>query len=822
MPHRKLITVACASACMATGASNAVAEERQQSALEEIVVTARFRDENVNDLGVSIKAMTGDQLGARGIDSVSDLSRLTASLSIQERGPNRNEISIRGVGRSLYQQDLTAAPPNIGIYFDDVPVNVIVGSQIDIRSLDLDRVEVVRGPQGTLYGEGAQGGAIRYFSRDPDLTDFGGKVEASANSIEDGGSDFGGNFTVNVPLVEGKAGLRLSAGRTAYDGFFDNTYDDAEDLDGYVANTFRSVLLIEPDERWRIRLSGHYEDFEQEAFNSTNPQDPDSREFGFAGTADNSVREESAILSSNIQYEFNKLTIESITSHYTRERQRHVLDHYFTNAELVGVHFLDEFGISQAVFGGPFPITDQGVDSVDEFEWSQFSQEFRFVSNLDGRFNFVAGAFYREFEFDLSAATMSTLFPTQLPLYLENLTALGIPFGTPPASPSSNKGILARQLGLVGIPQLNYAPERSTTGNDGEQVSVFGEVTLDVSDTIKLIGGLRWHKEDIDLDAEESAASILNSLSPVVPFPFSGEANIDVLLPKASLEWRPVDALLTYATYSEGVRNGNVNGGVGFFVSQPGVSREAAEAAASFDEETVRSYEIGLKNSFLDERLSLNLAAFYTEIDDVQGTAQIVDQASGYVVGATANVGDGHTQGFEVELQFAMNDFVRLFAGGNWTEAEIDEVFSNPVLDVSIQEGQRMPFIPDSTFAAGLDANHPLTTGWELFGNATFTYTGEYTTFVNGEEGSRTNPELGNFSVVDLSVGVRNEEWSVDLRVNNVFDKIELIQASPTTAFIEQAIGGFAFLPAGTPLDNYDDYQINRPRTFVLTARYQF
>ena len=133
-----------------------------------------------------------------------------------------------------------------------------------------------------------------------------------------------------------------------------------------------------------------------------------------------------------------------------------------------------------------------------------------------------------------------------------------------------------------------------------------------------------------------------------------------------------------------------------------------------------------------------------------------------------------------------------------------------------------MPFIPDSTFAAGLDANHPLTTGWELFGNATFTYTGEYTTFVNGEEGSRTNPELGNFSVVDLSVGVRNEVWSVDLRVNNVFDKIELIQASPTTAFIEQAIGGFAFLPAGTPLDNYDDYQINRPRTFVLTARYQF
>ncbi len=128
--------------------------------IEEVLVTARYREESIQDIGASIKAISTRELDERGVNTISALAALTPSLSNQERGPNRNEISIRGIGRSLFQQDLTISSPNIGVYFDDVPVNVVVGSQMDIRNLDLARVEVVRGPQGTLYGEGAEGGAV--------------------------------------------------------------------------------------------------------------------------------------------------------------------------------------------------------------------------------------------------------------------------------------------------------------------------------------------------------------------------------------------------------------------------------------------------------------------------------------------------------------------------------------------------------------------------------------------------------------------------------------------------------------------------------------
>ena len=391
---------------------------------EEIVVTARFREESVQDIGASIASMTSEDFERKGINSISELSSLVPSLNIQERGPNRNEISIRGIGRSLFQQDLTPAPPNIGVYFDDVPVNVVVGSQLDIRSLDLHRVEVVRGPQGTLYGEGAQGGAIRYFSNDPDFSDFsdfGLDLSVNANSVTDGSTEYGGTVTVNVPFADQAAALRLSMGRYAQDGWVDNSFDGGSNNNDYEATVFRGVLLFEPNDNWRVRLSGHFEDFEQGSFISVNPQDPDSREFCCAGTSDNFVEEDSTILSAKVSYEFEKFTVESITSYYERNRERRVFDHFFTNNELVTTFFLDFFGASAAVFGGPFPINDPAVHSLNDFGWEQFSQEFRIVSNFEGRINFVAGAFYRDFEFDQTATTESDLFASELPFYLGNL-----------------------------------------------------------------------------------------------------------------------------------------------------------------------------------------------------------------------------------------------------------------------------------------------------------------------------------------------------------------------------------------------------------------
>jgi outer membrane receptor protein involved in Fe transport len=185
--------------------------EAGRDALEEIVVTARYREASVQDLGISIRAFDEDELNRLGITDLSGLARFTPSLNIQERGPNRNEMNIRGVSNFLVTQDLVPSSRPVGMYLDESPVNTLGGSQMDVRVWDLERVEVLRGPQGTLFGEGSSAGAVRYFTRDPDLSRFEGRIEAEALSASGGDTAFNVRAAVGVPLVDDRLGLRVSA-----------------------------------------------------------------------------------------------------------------------------------------------------------------------------------------------------------------------------------------------------------------------------------------------------------------------------------------------------------------------------------------------------------------------------------------------------------------------------------------------------------------------------------------------------------------------------------------------------------------------------------
>ena len=154
--------------------------------LHEVVVTARFRQESTQNVGESIQAFDNQQIEDLGIHSLEGLAALTPGLDIQDRGPNRHEISIDGVGRSVFQQDRTLSMANVGLYLDDVPIDIPVGAQLDIASFDLQRIEVLRGPQGVLFGAGAEAGAVRYISQSPSLSRLEGTAEAALSSTEGG------------------------------------------------------------------------------------------------------------------------------------------------------------------------------------------------------------------------------------------------------------------------------------------------------------------------------------------------------------------------------------------------------------------------------------------------------------------------------------------------------------------------------------------------------------------------------------------------------------------------------------------------------------
>lgn len=804
--------------------------------LEAVTVTSRFREESTQDIGGSISALSGDDLAAQGIDDVSKLALYTPALDIQDRGPGRNEISIRGIGRSVFQQDLSVSPANIGLYLDDVPINVLQGAQLDVRSFDLNRVEVLRGPQGTLFGEGAQGGAIRYFTKDPVLDEFSGNLEVYAKSVSDGGTDAGARAALNLPIIEDKVGLRVSYNRIADPGYIDNDVDGTEDTNDYSADNYRAVLLAEPTDKLRIRLFGQYEEADQGAFATANG-DPDDLTLLGTSTAGSFVKDESTILSANVSYDFGPVKVESITSSFERTRDRRVVDAFFTNQALL---FRQLFAAIDPVNFGSLAVTQGPVNpaySIDSSTYDQLSQEFRFISQFDGPFNFVAGAFYRDFEFGIEATTESQDVVDMLPIILGNI-ALDQAFNpnsafigfvpTIPANPSTVEAVLGQQLGFTNF---FGAPDTNQISNDGEQISFFVEGTYDLTEQLSVIAGARYHKEDIQTQSIAAAFQGFTGLtgaSPPLNFPDTGTqglgvASVERVLPKVSIEYTPSDSLLLYGLYAEGLRNGNINSGGTATVIAQSFGIDIANEVSVFDEELVRSLEGGIKYQSPSGDLTLNGAIYYNFFEDVQA---FITFAGPPAFGIIDNVGDGHASGFEIEARYNINNNVTAFFGGNYIESQIDDLndlASGGVTFLSgIVEGQPVPFIPEYSATFGLEGRHELgNSGWELNSRAVYSHKGEYTVFVDGLPGSASNPILGDYGVFDVSVGVGNERHSLDLMVTNLFDERQFNQASPTTEILESVVGG-RFVPGDLPRYFMDDFQSQRPRSLTLTLRTKF
>lgn len=772
-----------------------------------ITVTARFREEKAQDIGASIKALSGDELGELGINQVSDLSRITPSLNLQDRGPNRNEISIRGVGRSLFQQDLSVNNPNVGLYVDDVPVNIPYGAQLDMRPFDLQRAEVLRGPQGTLFGEGAQAGAIRFFTKDPNLSEIEGSLELEGNTYTSGSSGGGARLAVSVPIVTDKLALRVVGNHTSRGGYVDNIRDGDKDVNSWNANNLRAVLVAEPTDNFRARFVYMHESFEQDAFGMvTNVDDLD---LDFFTSKDTKIRDKYDIASANLSYDFGPIKAVSITSYQERTRTRNIIEPVFTaQIDIINLFGYKYYGI----------LPEDAPDfsdrrQIDTMRFKQFSQELRLISDLEGPLNFVAGGFYRHYDSSLTGDFSSSVLPLLAPI---NAAAAGIMF-TPPANPSTTASEYAQQIGLQDILGGGNLFSRST--NSAEQVSVFAEIAYEVSDRLKLIGGLRYHHEKLTGTSMDSITDIFNGTP--VAIPFGASTTVSTFLPKASVEYRLSDDVLLYGTYSAGVRNGNINsaGELGAVAELEG--EDAALALAAYSPERTDAFEIGIKGSAIDGRLDFAVAGFYNLISDVQ-TFGLVTVPGGFTVGLTVNAADARTVGFESEFSFDLSNTISIYGGANYVSSEYRKVRDTPGVSLSLYNGKPLPFIPDWGAVFGVNVKVPVSDNWEITGNANYSYTGQYSTFADGEVGSPFNPVIGKFGLFNAGIGIRNDQMSLNLRVDNVFDKREKISVSPITALFG-SFGVFSYLQ--DQLDaglNFDDWQSTPPRSLTATLAFDF
>ncbi|MFC3053256.1 TonB-dependent receptor [Kordiimonas pumila] len=731
--------------------------------MEEVVVTARFREQGVQGISSSIKAFGQSDLQRLGIVDTSDLVRFTPGLNMQERGPNRNEMNIRGVTNFLTTQDNLPSARPVGIYVDDVPVNTLGGSQVEIRAFDLRQVEVLRGPQGTLFGEGASAGAVRYFTQDPDLENVSGSVEAELTNVANGGEDFGLRAALNMPVVQEKLGIRIAGGRYASPGYVD-VVDGDKDINDYSAYFVRGTVLFKPTDALKVRLTGTYDTSKLGSLGLITG-DPSEYQVNLP-VGDDKIKDNYFYLSGNIAYDFGSFVLTSITSYFDRSRNRQVYDQIYS--------------LSNSLTTYPyFGVLDESY-AIDGINYSQFSQEIRFVSQFDGPFQISAGAFYRDFEFTSKDGDV-----------ISNSYLL---FGLPSNS-------LSESLEILGYGDGDADP----FSNAGKQYSVFAEVEYSFNEQWKIIAGLRSHNETIDVFTPAATTVIFGA-----PFglpEISEEVKISTLLPMAALEFHVNNNLLLYARYATGARNGNLNSPATLATMEvfaPGSS----QGFEAYKDDRTETYELGLKSTLLDRKVTFNLAGFYTDYTDMQSAISVAPLGFGLFL----NAGKARNIGVEAEINAHVNEHLRVYGGFSYIEAELGEdLETNQLTGAVLPKGTQLPNTPKTSFNFGGEYTDRISDMLEWYVNTSYVYTGDYvSTF------SATAIPIGDFGILNAGFGVRAEDWSLGFYVSNLTNESDFVSINAfDNAFMAQ---GYT-LPGGV---TFNEQFAQPPRRMRLVFRYNF
>jgi iron complex outermembrane recepter protein len=410
-------------------------------ALEEIIVTATKREERLMDVPLSIQAVTGEQLEQLGAVNFGDYARTVAGISFLDGGPGRSQIFIRGV--STGGDVDTGKESTVAVYIDETPVTE-GSAQPDLKLYDIDRVEVLRGPQGTLYGSGSLGGTVRVITNQPDPSGYAGHIEASGSVTDEGGTNGAVNAMINVPLSD-RAALRVVGYGINNDGFLDNGFSGAKDINDEQTWGGRAALRFQASDQLDVTLSGAHQESDIGAYYQVTDHYPD---LIIDESAPEPFDDDLTIGNLKVQYDLGFAALTSSTSYFDRRR-------HFGND-------IDWF--AEAVFGIP------RVDSPLTYDIESLSEELRLASDNEGPLSWVVGAYYVDRDDD----------------FLQTVNVLGTPVASNPAD------------------NFYYA----TTHSNTRQLAGFGEVNYDILANLTATIGVRVSQIDRKLEALKNGIAL--------------------------------------------------------------------------------------------------------------------------------------------------------------------------------------------------------------------------------------------------------------------------------------------------------------------------
>jgi iron complex outermembrane receptor protein len=773
-------------------AQNAVAQEEEPAALGEITVTARKRAESLQDVPFAISARTGEQLDEFGATNIEDVSRNVAGLSVQNLGPGQSQVGLRGISAGKTDRDLPGVKEQVGVYMDESVISLSLFTP-DLDLYDLNRVEVLRGPQGTLFGSGSLAGTVRYISNQPDLSDGYGDFEVGLSTISDGGDGGFVRGMLNVPLGD-RLALRVVGYFNEVPGYIDahgpggvldENVNDGERQGG------RLALRWELTDNIVVTPRVIYQDID---FNGYNRQD----EFNILG---------------------NEFTTTQPRVNIGEREQYRQLDEHFDDDFFLG-DLTMEFDFGPAVLTSISSYTDRDIlvtrdasqltgsvtfDILGEVDGVRldsplldyttvevFTQELRLSSDNDSRFQWVIGGFYSDIE-----RNYGQTLPT--PGYD---ALIGVPSSA------------------VGSPA--DTPFYSRIPYDFEQKAAFAEVSLDITERFAATVGGRYYDFTEERDLYFGGLFADSDGLPTEPTNGPGASDDDGVLPRVLFAYDISDNVQLNAQASEGFRLGGINDPLNQGLCSP-EDLITFGGRDSFDSETLWNYELGAKMGFAGGRAQFNIAAFHAEIEDLQMPV-VAGTCSSRIV---FNVPDAHSSGVELELTAAPTDRFDFGISASYTESEIDSSVTSTSGGITsivagIEEGNRLPSVPEFQVSANATYSWPMGERVDGFITGVYQHVGSrYTQIADQADGFGTftvrgygNPTITSFTfdpllpaydIGNIRLGVRGNEWEAAFFVNNVADENALLG-------LDQERGRVARV----------GFLVNQPRTYGISFRKDF
>jgi outer membrane receptor protein involved in Fe transport len=744
------------------------ARAAEDIALQEIIVTATRHSESAQDIPASITAISGESLAQAGIVDTASLARSLAGINVTDKGPfsgvNGSGLIIRGLNSdSTSGEFIQSSPivPAVATYVDDTPLF------FSLRLQDLDRVEVLRGPQGTLYGSGSLGGTIRFVQNAPDPTAFDAKVESG---VSDTAHTHALNYDIsgmlNLPVSDTIA-VRLNAGYTEQAGFIDmpnlyaldpsgapiaaqpgnllspaQTYS-RDGVNSYQYRSFRAAALWKPSEDFHAQLSYYHQLASADGYPYAAPYyglNALSSSDYVPANSNNPVD----VVALTIDYDmgFATLTSNSSWAHHQST----------TTGDVTSLY--DFFPFYSALYGANPRALVVGHQGFDDKPWAQ---EIRLASKTGGPYEWVGGLFYKSETTDIQE---HDFYPGYLDYYNACVPAYGAGDGVNPSQCGIGETSYTNPLTTIdGIPIIKdqaYIGDFETRYTD---LAAFGEFTWHFASAWSLTGGTRVFRQTV---AQSQQTGLLFDGPPYIANESQSEA-WEKALWKVNLAYRIDASNLAYATWSQGFRRGAVNAlppteaAVGY-VTPPQLSK--------VNPDTADNYELGIKGT-VEDRFRYSAALFDIAWHNVQQSAFLTPLA----LPGAINIGEAYSRGFETELVGLLTRHLTAQIDYTYNQTKLTS-YNNPLVALGLSVapppyGSTLPGTPKNTAALALSYDHLVVGNGELRFAADAHYQSSQLPAL-----SATVPTVPGYTIVGARVSFAQAHWQSTLFVDNLTNAI--------------------------------------------------